>query len=115
MILTADYHTHTPYSHGKNTVFENVARAKELGLKSVDELSAVDISRFETKYCNTIAKKLLTSRGGFDKMILLYTVRMGYLYHATKNIWRENHEKVSRNSDGCSNARFDDGDHRCCS
>lgn len=30
--------------------------AKELGLKSVDELSAVDVSRFETKYCNTIAK-----------------------------------------------------------
>ncbi len=32
MILTADYHTHTPYSHGKNTVEENAARAKELGL-----------------------------------------------------------------------------------
>ena len=32
MVLTADYHTHTPYSHGKNTVAENVARAKELGL-----------------------------------------------------------------------------------
>ncbi len=35
MILTADYHTHTPYSHGKNTVDENVARAKELGLKQI--------------------------------------------------------------------------------
>lgn len=35
MILTADYHTHTPYSHGKNTVLENVARAKELGLKQI--------------------------------------------------------------------------------
>ena len=35
MILTADYHTHTPYSHGKNTVAENVARAKELGLKEI--------------------------------------------------------------------------------
>ncbi len=35
MILTADYHTHTPYSHGKNTVEENVARAKELGLKEI--------------------------------------------------------------------------------
>lgn len=35
MILTADYHTHTPYSHGKNTVEENVARAKELGLKQI--------------------------------------------------------------------------------
>lgn len=35
MILTADYHTHTPYSHGKNTVDENAAKAKELGLKQL--------------------------------------------------------------------------------
>ena len=35
MILTGDYHTHTPYSHGKNTVDENVARAKEVGLKEI--------------------------------------------------------------------------------
>ena len=35
MILTADYHTHTPYSHGENTVLENVLRAKELGLKEI--------------------------------------------------------------------------------
>lgn len=35
VILTADYHTHTPYSHGKNTVAENVARAKELGLQAI--------------------------------------------------------------------------------
>lgn len=35
MILTADYHTHTPYSHGKNTVDENVAQAKAQGLKQV--------------------------------------------------------------------------------
>lgn len=35
MILTADYHTHTKYSDGKNTVLENAARAKELGLKAI--------------------------------------------------------------------------------
>ena len=35
MILTGDYHTHTPYSHGKNTVAENVARAKEMGLQEI--------------------------------------------------------------------------------
>ena len=35
MILTADYHTHTPYSHGKSTVLENAERAKALGLKQI--------------------------------------------------------------------------------
>lgn len=35
MILTADYHTHTKYSDGKNTVLENAERAKELGLEAV--------------------------------------------------------------------------------
>ena len=35
MILTADYHTHTPYSHGKNTVDENASKAKELGLQQL--------------------------------------------------------------------------------
>lgn len=35
MILTADYHTHTPYSHGKNTVLENTQAAKKLGLKQL--------------------------------------------------------------------------------
>lgn len=35
MILTGDYHTHTPFSHGKNTVEENAKRAKELGLKQI--------------------------------------------------------------------------------
>ena len=35
MILTGDYHTHTPYSHGKNTVMENALAAKKLGLKAV--------------------------------------------------------------------------------
>jgi len=35
MNLTADYHTHTPYSHGKNTVLENAAAAKRRGLKQI--------------------------------------------------------------------------------
>ena len=35
MILTGDYHTHTPYSHGKNTVLENAVAAKEKGLKQI--------------------------------------------------------------------------------
>ncbi len=35
MKLTADYHTHTPYSHGKNTVLENTAAAKKRGLTQI--------------------------------------------------------------------------------
>lgn len=35
MLLTADYHTHTPYSHGKNTVLENATAAKAKGLKQI--------------------------------------------------------------------------------
>ena len=35
MLLTADYHTHTPYSHGKNTILENAAVAKAKGLKEI--------------------------------------------------------------------------------
>lgn len=35
MILTGDYHTHTPFSHGKNTVEENTARAKQLRLTQI--------------------------------------------------------------------------------
>lgn len=35
MVLTADYHTHTKYSDGENTVLENVTRAKELGLQEI--------------------------------------------------------------------------------
>ena len=35
MILTADFHTHTPYSHGKNTILENVEQAKSMGLKQI--------------------------------------------------------------------------------
>ncbi len=35
MILTADFHTHTPYSHGKNTIAENAEQAKKLGMQAV--------------------------------------------------------------------------------
>ena len=35
MILTGDYHTHTPYSHGKNTVMENTVAAQKKGLKAI--------------------------------------------------------------------------------
>lgn len=35
MILTADYHTHTPYSHGKGSVMQNTEKAKEYGLKAI--------------------------------------------------------------------------------
>ena len=35
MKLTADYHTHTVYSDGKNTFLENFRRAKEIGLEEI--------------------------------------------------------------------------------
>lgn len=35
MKLTADYHTHTVYSDGKNTLLENFRRAKEVGLREI--------------------------------------------------------------------------------
>ena len=47
MKLTADYHTHTPYSHGKNTVEENALAAKRVGLK---ELGITDHGFAHTAY-----------------------------------------------------------------
>ncbi|MBE7088216.1 MAG: PHP domain-containing protein [Clostridiales bacterium] len=35
MYLMGDFHTHTPYSHGKNTVLQNAMAAKERGLKTI--------------------------------------------------------------------------------
>lgn len=35
MILTADYHTHTVFSHGKGNIYDNAVKAKEMGLKEV--------------------------------------------------------------------------------
>lgn len=35
MKLTADYHTHTVYSHGKGNIYENAESAKKLGLKEI--------------------------------------------------------------------------------
>lgn len=35
MNILGDYHTHTPYSHGKNTILENTEIAKEKGLKQI--------------------------------------------------------------------------------
>ena len=35
MIITADYHTHTVFSHGKGDVIDNVKSAKEKGLNAI--------------------------------------------------------------------------------
>lgn len=35
MILTADYHTHTIFSHGKGKIIDNALKAKEVGLKQI--------------------------------------------------------------------------------
>ncbi|MEG1806056.1 MAG: PHP domain-containing protein [Clostridia bacterium] len=34
-MIIADYHTHTKFSHGKNTIEENVQQAREIGLKQI--------------------------------------------------------------------------------
>ena len=35
MKLTADYHTHTVFSHGKGRIIENAIAAKEVGLQQI--------------------------------------------------------------------------------
>ena len=35
MRLTADYHTHTVFSHGKGTIYENVKAAADANLKEI--------------------------------------------------------------------------------
>lgn len=35
MILSADYHTHTTYSHGKGSIYDNALVAKQKGLKEI--------------------------------------------------------------------------------
>lgn len=35
MRLTGDYHTHTTFSHGKNTIEENILAAQKMGLKKI--------------------------------------------------------------------------------
>lgn len=35
MLLTADYHTHTTFSHGKGSILDNALSAKEKGLKKI--------------------------------------------------------------------------------
>ena len=82
MILTADYHTHTPYSHGKHTVEENAARAKELGLKQIGitdhgfahmvfPVRRKEISVYR-KECETAAEKL-----GLDVLVGVETNILG--------------------------------------
>ena len=67
MFLFGDYHTHTPYSHGKNTVDENVGIARKKGLKQIaitdhgfgHSLFAIERNKFNNfiSECKAAAKK----------------------------------------------------------
>lgn len=66
MNILGDYHTHTPYSHGKNTILENAQVAKQKGLKQIaitdhgfdHSLYAVDRKNIEKmrKECDEASK-----------------------------------------------------------
>lgn len=62
MILTADYHTHTTYSHGKGTVAENAAVAEAKGLKEI----AVSDHGFSHPAFGITAKKVPVMRADVD-------------------------------------------------
>lgn len=54
MILFGDYHTHTPYSHGKGTILENAIVAKQKGLKEI----AITDHGFQALACGMNLKNL---------------------------------------------------------
>ncbi len=72
MILTADYHTHTPYSHGKNTVLENATAAKAKGLKEI----AITDHGFNHLLFGLKRKKLVDLRAEIDEAEKLTGVKV---------------------------------------
>ena len=72
MILTADYHTHTPYSHGKNTVLENATAAKTKGLKEI----AITDHGFNHILFGLKRKKLPALRAEIDEACKLTGVKV---------------------------------------
>ncbi len=58
MVIFGDYHTHTPYSHGKGTILENAMIAKQKGLKEI----AITDHGFNHKLYGINRNDLLTMR-----------------------------------------------------
>jgi|LGVF01.2.fsa_nt_gb putative hydrolase len=63
MKITADYHTHTIYSHGKGTTRENVKVAKEKGLRQI----AITDHGFNHKFFGVRRKDLPIMRREIEK------------------------------------------------
>ena len=45
MILTADYHTHTVFSHGKGKIIDNAIIAKEKGLEGLANIIYLQMTK----------------------------------------------------------------------
>jgi putative hydrolase len=58
LVIFGDYHTHTPYSHGKGTILENAMIAKQKGLKEI----AITDHGFNHKLYGSNRNDLLTMR-----------------------------------------------------
>ena len=72
MQLTADYHIHTPYSHGKNSVLENAMAARERGLKEI----AITDHGFNHVIFGLRRKKLSALRAEIDEAEKLTGVKV---------------------------------------
>ena len=70
MILTGDYHTHTQYSHGKNTVEENAKQAKELGLQ---EIGICDHGFSHTVFAQSMIERIMV-QGLFLSMSICFSM-----------------------------------------